>query len=236
MALGLELPKQVFGHGWLVMDGGKMSKSKGNVIDPLKLVEQYGVDAVRYFLLREVPFGADGNFSNEALVNRINSDLANDLGNLVSRTVAMVEKYFDGVLPVPSTAQPIDDGLKSMALSTPKKMEELMDKLQFSNALSEIWALVARSNKYIDETMPWVLARDEAQKERLGTVLYNLTEVIRMISVMIQPYMPNTSPVIWKQIGVAEGPTTSWQSLYDFGAIEPGTTVKKGPALFPRIQ
>src|SRR5690606_23541240 len=159
MALGEELPKQVFGHGWLILEGGKMSKSKGNVVDPLILEKRYGSDALRYFLLREVPFGSDGVFSNEALVNRINSDLANDLGNLLSRTVAMIDKYFDGIIPSQAVLEDVDKELIDLALATPKKVEELMDDLQFSNALAEIWKLVGRTNKYIDETMPWILAK-----------------------------------------------------------------------------
>ena len=172
MALDLPLPKQIFGHGWLVLDGGKMSKSKGNVVDPVVLIEKYGLDAIRYFLLREVPFGADGVFSNEALLSRINSDLANDLGNLVSRTVAMIKKYFDGVLPIDREGGEFDQELRSLVVNTKTKVEEHMDKLQFSSALAEIWKAVSRTNKYIDETMPWILAKEEEKRPRLAQVLY----------------------------------------------------------------
>ena len=231
MALDLPLPKQVYGHGWLLLDGGKMSKSKGNVVDPVKLVEKYGVDAIRYFLMREMPFGADGVFNNEALINRINSDLANDLGNLVSRTVSMVEKYFGGTVTNKGVSDSFDEELIALAKETPKKVEELMDAYQFSNALAEIWKLISRTNKYIDETTPWALAKDEAKKDRLETVMYNLCEAIRISAELIAPVMTRTTPAILEQIGAeAKG----WAGASIWGAQD-SFTVKKGEVLFPRI-
>ncbi|HHT66385.1 MAG TPA: methionine--tRNA ligase, partial [Clostridiales bacterium] len=203
MALGEPLPKQVFGHGWLILEGGKMSKSKGNVVDPAVLVDRYGLDALRYFLLREVPFGMDGVFSNESLINRINSDLANDLGNLLSRTTAMIEKYFDGKLPPCGEITDLDRELQQLALATPGRVEKLMDDLLFSNALAEIWKLVSRSNKYIDETSPWILAKSDSDRPRLGTVLYHLAESLRFLSVLISPFMTRTPARIQEQLGVA---------------------------------
>ena len=239
MALGEELPKQVFGHGWLILEGGKMSKSKGNVVDPVILEKRYGLDALRYFLLREVPFGSDGVFSNEALVNRINSDLANDLGNLLSRTVAMIDRYFDGVIPAQAELEEVDRDLIQLALKTPRKVEELMDELLFSNALAEIWRLISRTNKYIDETMPWVLAKSEEQKPRLGTVLYNLAESLRIISILISPFMPGTPKEIRRQLGIEDDEILkTWESLSDFGkclqhqsigrTLFPGWTLRRG--------
>ncbi len=235
MALGEPLPKQIFGHGWLLLEGGKMSKSKGNVVDPVILIQKYGLDAIRYFLLREVPFGSDGVFSNEALINRINSDLANDLGNLVSRTVAMIDKYFGGVIPEERLSGDFDEELKEIVMSTTAKVEELMDKLQFSSALTEIWKVVSRTNKYIDETMPWALAKDEANNPRLAEVMYNLAESIRIVSVLIQPFMPDTPEKIWAQLGLEKGEKTSWESSKVWGGYPTGISVNKGEVIFPRI-
>lgn len=234
MALDLPLPKQVFGHGWLVLEGGKMSKSKGNVVDPAILIEKYGLDAIRYFLLREVPFGADGVFSNEALIARINSDLANDLGNLVSRTVSMITKYFGGFIPETREAGEFDDELSIMLKGLKPKVEELMDKLQFNTALIEIWKVISRTNKYIDETMPWSLAKEESNKARLAQVMYHLYESLRIVSILIQPFMPETPDKIWQQLSIPEE-RRSWESAGVFGGYTPTEAVKPGEIIFPRI-
>ena len=233
MALNLPLPKKVFGHGWLLLEGGKMSKSVGNVVDPVVLCNRYGVDAIRYFLLREIPFGSDGVYSNEALISRINSDLANDLGNLLSRSVAMVQKYFGGTLPSDRQADSLDTDLYQLADETQKKVESLMEQLLFSSALTEIWKLVSRTNKYIDETMPWALAKDPANASRLASVLYNLCEMLRRVAVMIAPFMPETSPRILEQIG-ASAEQSTWDSLQS-NPLPAELTVHPGPALYPRI-
>ncbi|WP_096180425.1 methionine--tRNA ligase [Effusibacillus lacus] len=235
MALGLPLPKKVFGHGWLLMKDGKMSKSKGNVIDPKMLINRYGLDAIRYFLLREVPFGSDGVFTPEALIQRINSDLANDLGNLLSRTVAMIERYFDGVIPASGNLGELDQDLRQLAVSTVDKVEEAMEKMEFSVALTAIWQLISRTNKYVDETAPWNLAKDDAQRDRLGTVLYHLAETLRIISILIQPFMTRTPAVMWSQLGITEGEITSWESTRRFGLLPAGGHVVKGDVIFPRL-
>ncbi len=233
-ALGLELPKQVFGHGWLVLSGVKMSKSLGNVVDPVVLCNRYGSDAIRYFLMREMPFGSDGQFSYEALLTRMNADLANDLGNLVSRTVAMVQKSFDGVVPAPLEYTDGDRALIALANQTPDLVSLHMDGLQFSTALQDIWKLVGECNRYIDQNTPWVLARSEEGRERLRTVLYILCECIRMVAVLIQPTMPRTPARIFEQLGVTDENLTQWPSLH-FGAMPAGGKTKKGETLFPRI-
>ena len=232
MALDLPLPKRVFGHGWLLLEGGKMSKSKGNVVDPVVLCDRYTTDAIRYSLLREIPFGNDGVFSNEALITRINSDLANDLGNLLSRTVAMVEKYFGGTLPTERAEGEFDAELTEVVKNMPAQVTKAMDDLLLPQALAEIFKGIQRANKYIDETAPWVLAKDEANRPRLAGVLYNLCETLRFAATLLQPFMPSTAPKIAEQLGLA-GMTLSYDSL-EYGKVST-YTVCKGEALFPRI-
>ena len=234
MSVGAPLPKKVFGHGWLLLGGGKMSKSKGNVVDPYILAGRFGVDALRYFLMREFPLGSDGNFSNELLISRINSDLANDYGNLLSRTVAMVVKYFDGTLSAGRLDDPMDCELKTMACELRGKYEKLMDTFQTQAALEEVFKVISRANKYIDETAPWVLAKDEANRDRLATVMYNLLEALRICTQLLTPFMPDSTAKAAVQIGVPEELRT-WDAAGEWGVLPADVTVHKGDTLFPRI-
>ncbi len=234
MSMEMPLPKHVYGHGWLVMDGGKMSKSKGNVVDPYVLAEKFGVDALRFFLLRTFPFGSDGNFSNELLIQTINMDLANDLGNLVSRTTAMVEKYFGGTLPTERENSDADCDLKTMASTLRDRYETEMEHFQFQNALEQVFKTIQRANKYIDENAPWTLAKDQGNRARLATVMYNLLETIRICAVLLTPFIPDSAEKIFDQIGACPCCRT-WEKANVWGSLRPDVTVHKGEALFPRI-
>lgn len=233
-AMGVELPQKVYGHGWLVIDGDKMSKSKGNVIDPLALIDEFGADAIRYFLLREIVFGNDGNFSRDALITRINSDLANDLGNLLHRTVSMIEKYHGGVVTNAGVNEAVDEDLQALVKTTVANFEKDMDAMEINSAIKGVWALISRANKYIDETGPWILAKDEAKAARLQTVMYNLAETLRVVAILVAPFIPSTSPKIYTQLGL-DVPAEFLLADAEFGKME-STKVQKGEPLYPRIE
>jgi methionyl-tRNA synthetase len=236
MALDLPLPKKVFAHGWILMKDGKMSKSKGNVVDPVSLIDRYGLDALRYYLLREVPFGSDGVFTPEGFVERTNFDLANDLGNLLNRTIAMIEKYFDGKLPAYQLGETeVDQSLEATIKETVAQVEDSLENMQFSVALSSIWSLISRTNKYIDETAPWVLAKDDVNKDRLGNVMAHLADSLRIVAVMLQPFLTESPTEIFRQLGIQDKALKEWDSVYELGQIKAGTTVEKGDPLFPRL-
>lgn len=237
MALGVELPKKVYGHGWLIVEGDKMSKSKGNVIDPIGLIDEFGADAIRYYLLREIALGMDGNFSRDALINRINADLANDLGNLLHRTLNMIGRFNQGVIEDPGAADPLDDELIKLVRDTAAEYGKLMEDMEINSAIKQVWALISRTNKYIDETAPWALAKKPEQKERLNTVLYNLAETLRIVAILISPFMPNTSPKIWAQLGIGNDfATATLADAQTWGRLAAGTKVAKPEPIFPRIE
>lgn len=236
MALELPLPKKIYGHGWLVMEGDKMSKSKGNVIDPLQLIEEFGADAIRYFLLREITLGQDGNFSREALIQRINADLANDLGNLLHRTLNMIGRFTDGVIPTCGPVEEIDQALADLAQATAADYRRLMDGMEINGAIKAVWHLIGRSNKYIDETAPWALAKDPEKKERLATVLYQLAEVLRIVAVLVEPFLPTTTPRILLQLGCPAERELRLADAETWGLLPAGGTVAKPEPIFPRIE